>query len=194
MFFIVRQKNSLRRRSVRTVLDIIFQRLVTWFAPLLAFTMEEVWLERYPGEKSSVHLIDIPKTPKSWKNEQLQKRWTIIRLAKRVVTGAIEIERQNKVIGSSLEAAPTIYTTNQEFYDCLTSIDFKEICITSSLEIRIGNIPRSSFSLPEVEEFGVTFEKAKGNKCHRCWRYEMPKNNQSNQELCDRCAQVIESC
>jgi isoleucyl-tRNA synthetase len=54
---------SLRRRACRTVLDILFHRLTTWLAPILVFTMEEVWLERFPGEESSVHLQDFPETP-----------------------------------------------------------------------------------------------------------------------------------
>ncbi|EAR50286.1 isoleucyl-tRNA synthetase [Oceanicola granulosus HTCC2516] len=55
--------DTARRRAARTVLDLLFHRLTTWLAPVLVFTMEEVWLERYPGEESSVHLVDIPEHP-----------------------------------------------------------------------------------------------------------------------------------
>ncbi len=58
-------EGGLRRRAARTVLDILFHRLTTWLAPILVFTMEEVWLERFPGEGSSVHLVDFPETPET---------------------------------------------------------------------------------------------------------------------------------
>ncbi len=56
-----------RRRAARTVLDLLFHRLTTWLAPILVFTMEEVWLERYPGDESSIHLVDFPDTPDGWR-------------------------------------------------------------------------------------------------------------------------------
>ena len=60
--------DTLNARAARTVLDILFHRLTTWLAPILVFTMEEVWLERFPGDDSSVHLVDMPETPSSWRN------------------------------------------------------------------------------------------------------------------------------
>ncbi len=67
--------DTARRRASRTVLDLLFHRLTTWLAPVLAFTMEEVWLERFPGEGASVHLTDIPDTPADWLNEPLAAKW-----------------------------------------------------------------------------------------------------------------------
>ena len=93
--------DSPRRRACRTVLDILFHRLTTWLAPVLVFTMEEVWLERFPGEESSVHLVDMPETPKAWLDEALAAKWDALRDARRVVTGALEVQRTAKVIGSS---------------------------------------------------------------------------------------------
>ena len=62
---------SLERRAARTVLDLLFHRLTTWLAPVLVFTMEEVWLERFPGDQSSIHLTDMPSTPADWLDEPL---------------------------------------------------------------------------------------------------------------------------
>jgi len=52
------------RRAARSVLDLLFHRLTTWLAPILVFTMEDVWLSRFPGEASSVHLVDMPRHPR----------------------------------------------------------------------------------------------------------------------------------
>jgi isoleucyl-tRNA synthetase len=103
-----------RRRAARTVLDILFHRLTTWLAPILVFTMEEVWLERFPGEDSSVHLQDIPETPAAWRDEALAAKWERIRAARRVVTAALEIQRRDKVIGASLEAAPLLQVADPD--------------------------------------------------------------------------------
>ena len=90
-----------RRRAARTVLDLLFHRLTTWLAPILVFTMEEVWLERFPGEESSIHLQDFADTPQSWRDAALAAKWDRIRAARRVVTAALEIQRRDKVIGAS---------------------------------------------------------------------------------------------
>src|SRR5690348_17056624 len=100
---------ALRRRAARTVIDEIFRRVVTWFAPFLCFTMEEAWLARFPGENESVHLQVFPETPKGWADAALVEKWTRIRTLRRVVTGALEIKRRDKVIGASLEARPVLY-------------------------------------------------------------------------------------
>ena len=84
---------SPRRRAARTVLDLVFHRLVTWLAPMLPFTMEEVWLDRFPGEDASVHLQDFPATPADWLDPALAAKWEAIRRVRRVVTGALEVER-----------------------------------------------------------------------------------------------------
>ena len=106
--------NTLRRRAARTVLDILFHRLTTWLAPILVFTTEEVWLERFPGDESSVHLVDIPETPEAWQNESLAAKWETVRRARRVVTAALEVQRRDKVIGASLEAAPVVHVADAD--------------------------------------------------------------------------------
>ena len=99
--------DTARRRAARTVLDLLFTRLTTWLAPVLVFTMEEVWLERFGGDESSVHLEDFVETPSAWRDDALAAKWASIRQARRVVTAALEVQRTEKVIGASLEAAPT---------------------------------------------------------------------------------------
>src|SRR5215210_44074 len=100
--------SSTRRKSALTVIDETFRRVVTWLAPILAFTAEEAWLARDASENGSVHLETFPETPAEWRDRGLANRWADIRRVRRVVTGALEIERAQKRIGSSLEAAPIV--------------------------------------------------------------------------------------
>src|SRR5215469_2257850 len=100
-----------RRRATRTVMDELFRRVVTWFAPILCFTMEEAWLSRFP-ESESVHLETFFDVPSNWHNPALIEKWKRVRDLRRVVTGALELERAAKKIGSSLEAAPTLYVSD----------------------------------------------------------------------------------
>jgi len=175
------------RRAARTVLDILFHRLTTWLAPILTFTMEEVWLERYPGDESSVHLVDIPDTPADWRNDALAAKWTQIRRARRVVTAALEIQRTNKVIGASLEAAPTLFVTDSKVKETLQSVPFHDICITSAITITDEGAPDDAFALPEIDGMSVTFDKATGEKCQRCWKVLPDVGSHTHDGLCGRC-------
>ena len=185
-------KTSIQRQSTRTVLDLIFYRLTTWLAPILTFTTEEVWLERFGNEDTSIHMQDIPATPESWLDKKLALKWGAIRQVRKVVTGAIEVHRQNKTIGSSLEASPEIYISNKELFDQIYLVDFAEICITSALDIRFGKISEDMFTLDDVEHVGVRFQFSTGKKCERCWKYV--KNigtSTKHPDVCVRCSQVL---
>ena len=132
---------SPRRRAARTVLDALFHRLVTWLAPMLPFTMEEVWLARFPGEDSSVHLVDFPATPHDWRDPALAAKWEGVRRVRRVVTGALELERRDKRIGASLEAAPVVHVADAALRAALASVDFADVCITSDLTLSADPAP-----------------------------------------------------
>ena len=177
------------RRAARTVLDKIFYRLSSWLAPVLVFTTEEVWLERFKDFNSSIHLQDIPANSEEWYNPELGMKWENIFQVRRVVTGAIEIERQNKVIGSSLESAPEVYISNANLYEVIKSVNFAEICITSDLVLKKQKTQRISFSLPDVKDVEVIFKAAGGCKCERCWKYV----ENLNSGICIRCESVLSS-
>ena len=181
--------DTLERRSSRTVLDHIFLRLSAWLAPVLVFTMEEVWLERYPGDESSIHLTDMPSTPTTWRNEELAIKWSVIRQARRAVTAALEVQRTDKVIGSSLEASPVVYLEDQEKFDILESIPFSDICITSSIKLSLDKAPKEAFSTEEVKGIKVDFQVASGEKCQRCWKI-LPEVTTSN-PICGRCDEAL---
>jgi len=182
---------SLRSRSARTVLDLLFHRLTTWFAPVLVFTMEEAWLERFPGDASSIHLVDMPDTPADWLDEPLARKWAAVRRVRSVVTGALEIKRREKVIGSSLEAAPVVHVEDPEILQAVRSVDFDDVCITSDLTLTSAPAPREAFRLPDVEGVGVVFEAADGRKCQRCWKILPDVGAYSHPEVCRRCNEAL---
>ncbi len=176
-----------RRRAARTVLDLLFQRLTKWLAPILVFTMEEVWLCRNPGEESSVHLTDFPDTPADWLNPALAAKWEGIRTARRVVTGALEVQRTAKVIGASLEAAPVVHVADTAILAALKSVEFADLCITSGISLTADPEPQEAFRLPEVPGVGVVFEKAEGQKCERCWKVLPDVGSHKHPGTCARC-------
>ena len=185
------KKSSVRRRAARTTIDALFNHLVTWLAPLLCFTMEEAWTTRY-GADDSVHLHRFPKTPAEWKNEALLKTWERVRDLRRVVTGALELRRAAKEIGSSLEAKPTLFVETAEDAALFAHVDLAEIAITSGARVEIGKGPAEAFRLPDVAGAAVAFALADGKKCGRCWMV-LPEvgTMPGHADLCRRCSDAI---
>ncbi|GGE22091.1 isoleucine--tRNA ligase [Primorskyibacter flagellatus] len=179
--------DTARAKAARTVLDILFHRLTTWLAPVLVFTMEEVWLERYPGEESSVHLVDFPDTPADWRDDALAAKWSKVRSARRAVTAALEIQRTEKVIGASLEAAPVVHVEDGAMLEALKTVAFEDICITSDISLTGDPAPAEAFRLPEVPGVAVVFEEAEGEKCQRCWKILPDVGTHSHPGTCARC-------
>jgi isoleucyl-tRNA synthetase len=172
----------------------LFHRLTTWLAPILAFTMEEVWLNRFPGPDSSVHLVDFPETPAAWRDDALAAKWSKIRAARRVVTGALEIERRDKVIGASLEAAPTLYVADPETAAAVKSVEMADLCITSGLDLAESQPPAGAFRLEGPASdlgIGVVFAPAPGVKCLRCWKVLEDVGQHKHPQTCQRCASVL---
>jgi isoleucyl-tRNA synthetase len=161
--------SSIRRRACRTVMDKLFCCLTAWLAPILCFTMEEAWQSRF-GE-GSVHLQRFPEAEAGWRDEKLKDKWDKVREVRRVVTGALEVERQEKkTIGSSLEAAPVIHVADAELLTALDGVDFAEVAITSDARIVAGKGPAEAFRLDEVAGVAVVPERARGRKCARSWK------------------------
>jgi isoleucyl-tRNA synthetase len=179
--------DSLRRRSARTVLDLLFHRLTTWMAPILVFTMEDVWLSRYPGAESSVHLQDMPVTPEGWLNPELAAKWVGIRAARRATIAALEVQRTAKVIGASLEAAPVVHIEDAGLLAALKSVPFAELTITSALQLTHDAAPAEAFRLSDVPGVAVVFELAPGDKCVRCWQILPDVGMHAHPCTCARC-------
>jgi isoleucyl-tRNA synthetase len=177
---------SVRRRAARTVLDLLFHRLTTWLAPILVFTMEEVWLCRFDGEGASVHLQDMPETPADWLDPALAEKWAVVRRARRAVTGALEVQRTAKVIGASLEAAPVVHV-DAATKAVLDTVDFADLCITSAITVTDAPAPEGAFAVEDAPGVAVVFAMADGDKCLRCWKILPDVGTHAHPGTCARC-------
>ncbi|HEY0302835.1 MAG TPA: isoleucine--tRNA ligase [Rhizomicrobium sp.] len=187
-------RTAMRRRAARTAIDECFRRVVTWLAPILCFTMEEAWLLRFPGEDESVHLHTFPQTPADWRDDALIAKWDRIRALRRVVTGALEIKRRDKVIGASLEARPVLYVGDAKDAALFDGLDLGEIAITSGAKVSTHEPPGDAFRLAEVPGAAAEFHHAEGDKCARCWMI-LPEvgGNPAHHDLCNRCSEAVDA-
>src|SRR5271169_5182166 len=186
--------DDIRRRAVRTVLDRCFDCLVRWLAPIACFTAEEAWLSRHgDAPERSVHLELFAEVPAGWLDPALAERWATLRDLRRVVTGAIELERSAKRLGSSLQAAIEVFVPDR-LAALVRDVDLAELCITSAGTVRPGAIPSGAFTLPDVPDIGVRVSPAPGERCERCWRV-LPEVGQvpDHADLCCRCAEIVSS-
>ena len=179
------------RRAARTVLDGLFSCLTAWLAPILCFTTEEAWRARHGEDVDSVHLRLFPEIPAGWQAAALAKRWDGVRTIRRVITGAIEVERAEKRIGSSLQAHPVVHL-DAASASGLDGLALDEIAITSALTLAIGPVPEEAFTLPDVPGIGVIVRIADGAKCERCWRI-LPEVGSiaRHRDICRRCADAV---
>jgi isoleucyl-tRNA synthetase len=182
---------SLRRRAARTVMDALFHRLVTWLAPILPFTMEDVWLSRFPSDDESVHLRDIPETPADWLDPALAERSKTVRMVRRVVTGALEAERRAKTIGASLEAAPVVHLTEAQAQVVTNPEAFADLCITSAIRLSTAPAPEGAFRLDDAPGVAVVFAHAEGQKCERCWKILPDVGTHAHPGTCKRCDDAL---
>ena len=180
-----------RRRACRTVLDTVFNTLVTWLAPFICFTAEEAWMCRFPDRTDSVHEQAFPVIPATWKDEALAARWEKIRAVRRVVTGALEKERAAKRIGASLLAAPVVHLTPDLAALC-ESVPMADICITSDIRLTTAPAPDDAFVLDEVPGVAVVTALAEGAKCGRCWKVLPDVDTHAHAGVCGRCADAID--
>jgi isoleucyl-tRNA synthetase len=183
---------SLRRRACRTVLEEVLKYLMHWLAPVLCFTAEESWLARHGKDAASIHLQTFPQMPVEWHNEALGAKWDKIRAIRSVITGALEVERKEGRIGSSLEAHPEVYVTKEQA-QLFEGQDLAEIVITSSGDMIVKDAPKNAFTSEEVPGVGVIAKLASGEKCQRCWRLlkevgEVLKDH----PLCLRCSEAVD--
>jgi isoleucyl-tRNA synthetase len=162
--------SSVARKAALTTIDLICDAILKWLAPVLSFTCDEAWRMYRPDAEPSVHLTLFPDTMEPYRDDALAAKWETIRDVRRVVTGALELERAAKNIGSSLEASPIIYVADRALIGTLFDVDLAEVCITSNYEVREGEAPEGAFRLDSVPGVAVVVEKAQGTKCARSWK------------------------
>jgi len=162
--------SSMKRRASLYVVNTLFDCLIRWFAPMLPFTMEECWLKANGDETDSIHMQQFVDVPSSWRDDTLASKWAKIRKVRRVITGALEVERREKRIGSSLEAAPVVHITDKELKAAVDDVDLAEVSITSAITVSDDQAPDGAFTLEDVPMVSVYPELAEGQKCARSWR------------------------
>ena len=151
-------EESKKRKSTLILLDIILNSLLRWFAPILAFTTEEIY-QLVSKKNKSVHLEQFINFPKEFENKELSKKWDEILKIRDICNISIEEKRASKEIGSSLEADLEI-KLNHKLLKLTKEIDFAELCITSKFLVKES----------KEDEIIVKTKKAKGNKCPICWK------------------------
>lgn len=190
-------KDSLKRRSCLYVMNEIFLCLIHWLAPVLSFTAEEAWASYMPEKsKSSIHLNLFHSIGQEWANPQLDETWTLIRHVRKVITGALEIERLAKTIGSSLEAEIVVYSRNQDTAQILRQIDLAEIAIVSKVTVLTAAAPSNAVKGDDNDDIGIIVKIASAKKCQRCWRFSDDVSIHQDSvfgmvELCERCISVM---
>ena len=162
--------SSAARKAALTTIDLLCDSILKWLAPVLSFTTEEAWRLYRPEAEPSVHLTTFPESFDDFRDDALAAKWETIRAVRSVVTGALELERAAKRIGSSLEASPIVYVADRAMLATLFDVDLAEVCITSNYEVREGDAPADAFRLPSVQGVAVVVEKAEGIKCARSWK------------------------
>jgi isoleucyl-tRNA synthetase len=162
--------SSLTRKAALTTIDMLCNAILKWLAPILSFTAEEAWRMYRPDAEPSVHLTVFPDGLAAYRDEALAVKWETIRDVRRVVTGALEVERAAKNIGSSLEASPLVYVTDPAIFAILAGVDLAEVFITSNAMMSNDDAPTGAFTLNDVQGVAVVVEKAIGAKCARSWK------------------------
>lgn len=176
------------RRAARAMLMLLLERLNAWLAPILVFTMEEIWLER-TGD-GSIHLTDFPDTP-DWTDAALAAKMARIRMVRRAVTGALELKRTDKTIGASLEAAPVVHVDAETAAMLPSAETLADLCITSAITVSTDAAPAEAFTLPDAPGVAVVFAKAEGDKCQRCWKILPDVGTHAHPGTCGRCNDAL---
>ena len=183
--------NSQKRKSVSACLHILFNFLTKWLSPIISFTAEEAWLTRKNNNESSILMQTIKDDDFSFKANELDEAFNELKRIRKCVTAALELKRNEKIIGSSLQAKVTLYIT-AESKKILEGIKLAEMCIVSQVELKDISDKSIDAMTFEEEKIAVVISLASGEKCERCWTV-LPEVDSNPHNLCERCDTVWQS-
>ena len=191
----VLEPDNKERRAAQTVMYEVLNVLVRLIAPVLAFTAEEVW-NYMPLEKaksSSVHFAAWPEKQELSLDSKMEKKWDRILMFREEITKALELARQEKVIGNSLDARVDIYTDSDTSAFLLAVPDLREIFIVSEIHFHtLDAAPDKVYAAETEEDMKITVEKSHGTKCERCWVFTDDIGSvDEHPTLCNRCGEVV---
>ncbi|MBF0140125.1 MAG: isoleucine--tRNA ligase [Magnetococcales bacterium] len=183
--------DSVSRRSAQMVLWHVLQALVRLMAPILSFTADEIWQHMEEKKGTSVHLEPFPADHPEWRNEELAERWRRFREVRTEVYRLLEGLRNDKVIGSFMEAGVR-FVAHGEWFDFLKSFNgLARLLLVAGVEIVAQDDPASPRG-NGLQGLHVEVARSGGLKCQRCWNWGDDVTGEGGQELCPRCAQVIQ--
>ncbi|MBR6163294.1 isoleucine--tRNA ligase [bacterium] len=185
-------KKSLSRRACQTVLYEISQVLTRILVPVMPHQAEDIWQntpEAQRGGLESILLSSWPKEHAEWNNPELEAEFQKILKLREVVTKAIEPLRTEKTIGSSLEVAVYVKSSETELLKKYET-ELGNIFITSQAFIT-ENAPQNCLREYSEDEYTVYVTKAIGEKCERCWKYRTLGNHAGYETICDDCYSAI---
>jgi isoleucyl-tRNA synthetase len=185
---------SLERRSAQTALYQILLLLLQDMAPILSFTAEEVYQhlpEVLKKEAKTVFALSFRPDFKDLLTEEEKNLWNLVLDLRAEVTRAIEPARKSGLLGHSLDSRITLYVSDELQEMLLPVQDYlREVFIVSGIAFApLSDAPEDIFVSEEIAGLKIKVEKARGEKCQRCWIYS--EELQEKTRICPRCAQVI---
>jgi len=184
--------NGLRRRSAQTALYLIVDAMAKLFAPILAFTCDEIWQmmpHRSGDDGRNVLLNQMPTDFAAYAlDAAAMEKWETIMKLRQDVNGILEKARADKRIGKALEAYVALATDSAELKSACADVNLAEICIVSACEWADAEEGAEVGTGVNYPELTIAVSEAKGAKCPRCWMHSV---NAGADDLCPRCAAVV---
>ena len=180
-------KDSVKRRSAQTALWMILDTITKLFAPILAFTCDEIWqaMPHREGDDGRNVVLNEMNQPfeKYALDEDAMKQWDKVIEVRTAVNAALEQARAEKKIGKSLEAKVAVTVPVEDAFMMHLGMDYlADLFIVSQVEMEVD------------KELTVDVFPAEGEKCPRCWKFHpLIGSHSKHPELCPRCAAVVEA-
>ncbi|UGB32593.1 isoleucine--tRNA ligase [Metabacillus sp. B2-18] len=188
----IESKENQERRAIQTVLHETLLSLVKLVTPILPHTADEVWEHIDSVTEESVQLVDMPEVKEYEKSDELEKKWDAFMTLRDDVLKALEVARNEKVIGKSLTASIALYP-NAESKALLDSVDedLKQLFIVSGFTIA-GDFDNAPENAQVFDTVKIVITPAEGKTCDRCW-IVTPEVGQVEEHptLCQRCASIV---
>jgi isoleucyl-tRNA synthetase len=190
--------DSVERRAAQWALSCILNDMTRLMAPILSFTAEEIWSHisknRKSGEAGSIFLAGFPQADEKYIDPELEKRWDRLIIVRNEANKALEIKRQEKLIGNALEAELTFFLSSGD-YDLLSS--YREF-LPALFIVSVVNIERAdgpsedAYASPDVDGLFIKVTRAAGEKCERCWnRSKFVGTFNDHPGICERCHAAV---
>mgnify|MGYP002541501927 FL=1 len=185
-------KDGLRRRSAQSALFLILDAMAKLFAPILAFTCDEIWQSMPHRASDDARNVLLNQMPEGFAQYALEdaamEKWDVVMKLRQDVNGVLEKARADKRIGKALEAHVTLATEDAAIRSACEGVNLAEVCIVSDCvwaQPEEGAEVGTGVNYPNLT---IGISEAKGTKCPRCWMHSQQANAEG---LCPRCAAVV---